>query len=290
MDFHMTSLTANVLDIVGVIILVVGMYLFISYYKLQQLRRKSVTNAAKLASNLDKRYALLTDLLACIKENGVEEKNAVSAVIKARATASRARSPHEHIALESAFTVSLLRLLVILNKKYPELKEDMWYVDIMAKFRRMNKAINEEGRAYNVLTRAFNDLVKAFPSKIMAKWMKYKTVPVYLSLEEAKLKLAGKDPIPEKELRKQEYAVQDELNRREREKRKAMRAARKKDSAADKEKKKRDKEHEKEVMAIMKERQELLEKEEQQRLAEKETRRKEKDIARRQKYEDERNK
>ena len=290
LDFHLNPNLALFLDIIGVLILVVGMYLFMSYVKLGQLKTRVRTDATRLAIKLDKRYALLTDLLACIRENGVEEKNAVSAVVKARAQASRSKNALDHIGLEGNFTYSLLRLLTILKKKYPELNEDMWYVDIMAKFRYLNGSINEEGRAYNVMTRSYNDLVKAFPSKIVAKWMKYKNAPVYLSFEEARLMLTGKDPIPEKELRKQEYEIQNKINARERAERKAKRAEWKAANQAEKDKKKRNKEHEKEVYEIMKQREADLEQEEQARIAEREAQRKEKDIARRQKYEDEKSK
>lgn len=286
----MSSSLAFFLDIIGVLILVVGMYLFMSYVKLTQFMRRLRSDATRLTTKFDRRYALLTDLLACIRENGVEEKAAVSAVVKARAQASRAKNTLDHIGLETNFTISLLRLLVILRKKYPELNEDMWYVDIMAKFKALNKSINDDGRAYNVMTRSYNDLVKAFPSKIVAKWLKYKPEPVYFSFEEARLKLSGKEPIPEKELRKQEYAVQNELNKKERAARKAQRAEWKKGNQNEKEKKKKAKEHEKEVYEIMKQREADLQKEEQARMAEREAQKKEKDLARRKKYEDEKSK
>jgi len=238
------------LEIIGVLILVFGVYGFMVYVKLSQFREQVRGDIHPLIKKFNPRYKLVTDLLACIKDNNISEPVAVAAVVNTRSKASKSATPQEHIEWENQFTVALLRLLVILKKKYPELKNDLWYLDIVEKFKVFTADIDEEGQSYNVIVRSYNDLIKHWSSKFLAKKLKHEVVPTYLAWEDAKLKLAKKELPSEKEIRKREQdiwaAKRKRINANEKAEKQKMKAHEKEDKLKEKERKQQEKEREKE--------------------------------------------
>lgn len=255
-----------VLEVIGALILIFGVYGFMVYLKLTQFREQVEGDLHSLIPKFNPRYKLLTDLLACISENNIEEKAAVSAAVNLRSRASKAKTPREHLILENEFTVSLLRLLVILKKRYPELKNDLWYLDIVEKFSIFTDNIDKAGMSYNVITRSYNELITSWPSKYIAKRLKHKTVPVYLSWEEAKYKLSGKEPPSKKEIAKKEREVWSQERKKGYDKEKADRIERREKTKSEKAKQK---ERDKEVKEKMKKREDDIRKIEEERAAQK---------------------
>ena len=199
------------LEIIGTIIIVVGIYLFMVYHKLGQMTIRVEEEARPLRDWYEKRYPLLTDLISCIREDGVREKKAVMDAVNARAAASRAKDKWSMIACEARYSLALAKLLLIL-KNYPILREDEWYVDIIRQFDRVNSHLDETGQKYNKMAKSYNELVGTHPSKLVAQWRKCEKVPMYLTWEEAQSSAEGRKeevrmPLPKAKKKKKERVL-----------------------------------------------------------------------------------
>lgn len=172
-------------ELIGTIILFIGIYAFSINYKLQQVDVRAKEEARNFRDLFSERYFLLTDLVAVIRENDIKEKEAIAEVVNARAVASKAKEYLEKVDSDSKFTLALVKLFKTLEK-YPKIEEDEWYIDIKKKYEQLNISMDELGKKYNVTAKSFNDMVTKQPSKIISDFRKYKPLPLFLTIEEAK--------------------------------------------------------------------------------------------------------
>jgi LemA protein len=116
---------------------------------------------------LKRRYDLIPNLVETVKGYAAHEKDALEAVISARARAMGASSVKEHAAAEGALAGSL-KSLFALAEAYPDLKAVASFTQLQAELSDTENKIQAARRFYNTTVMSLNTAVQSFPANMVA--------------------------------------------------------------------------------------------------------------------------
>lgn len=165
-----TGLIAAGLVIVGVIVLVV---LWVAIHNGLVAKRNSVENAfAGIDATLKKRFDLIPNLVATVKQYAQHEADTLIKVTQARTQAmSGPLSPSARVDLENQLTRALGGLMVAVES-YPQLKANENFLQLQDSLNEVEEQLSASRRFYNSAVTELNNAIQMFPSSIVASRMR----------------------------------------------------------------------------------------------------------------------
>lgn len=116
---------------------------------------------------LKRRYDLIPNLVAVVKQYSIHEKDVLEKVTKMRAAAMGAQTIDEKIAAEKGLT-SALKTLFAVAENYPTLKANENFMHLQQQLATLETEVQLARRYYNGAARNYNVRAISFPSNIIA--------------------------------------------------------------------------------------------------------------------------
>ncbi|MFC1789835.1 LemA family protein [Patescibacteria group bacterium] len=175
--------------IIGVI-LVLALWLAITYNGFITLRNRSQEAWADIDVQLKRRYDLIPNLVATVKGYATHEKELFEKVTEARTRAMGATGLKEKAAAENALSGTLKTLFAV-SENYPQLKASENFLELQKELSDTENKIQAARRFYNGNVRDLNIKTESFPSNIVASMFRFKKMD-FFELEEG---AAAKEPV-----------------------------------------------------------------------------------------------
>lgn len=179
-----------VLVLVGV--LIVGALAVGSYNRLNAADQAVSGGWAQVENVYQRRADLVPNLVETVKGAANFEKETLTQVIQARASATQVKLDANQIkdpaafqkfeAAQAGLSGALSRLLVTVEK-YPELKANQNYRDLQVQLEGTENRIAVERGRFNEATQAYNTLRRSFPTIIVANFAGFKERPYFKGSE-----------------------------------------------------------------------------------------------------------
>lgn len=164
--------------VVVVLLVVIGMYNSLIG------KRNNVENAfASIDTILKKRYDLIPNLVAAVKQYMEHERGLLENVTALRAKAmSGSISSDEAITLNNEINKAMGGIMVAVEN-YPDLKANQNFMDLQRSLNEVEEQLSAARRAFNAAVTDFNNAVEMFPTNIMAGMMHYTRRQLFEILE-----------------------------------------------------------------------------------------------------------
>lgn len=116
---------------------------------------------------LKRRYDLIPNLVAVVKQYSIHEKTVLEDVTKLRSQSMNANSVETKAVAEGNLTNALHKLIVI-SENYPQLKANENFLDLQKNLMAIEQDIQLSRRYYNGTVRNYNAAIVVFPASIVA--------------------------------------------------------------------------------------------------------------------------
>lgn len=127
---------------------------------------------------LDRRGALLGDLVPVVRANAAREAALLDTVADARARMLAATARDDRMAAASGLGVSATRL-VALGERHPALRSDPRFQALTAEVADTNRRLAAEEQRFNAAVQDYNRALEAFPTRLYAGFLGFE-VATYL--------------------------------------------------------------------------------------------------------------
>lgn len=134
---------------------------------------------------LKRRYDLVPNLVAVVKQYSIHEKDVLEKVTQMRSVSMGAQSVDQKAEAEKGLT-SALKTLFAVSENYPELKANQNFLDLQQQLFGLEGDIQLARRYYNGSARNYNISVQSFPSNVVARMFGFDPVSYFeISAEES---------------------------------------------------------------------------------------------------------
>ena len=169
--------------IVLAIIVIVVVFLALTYNRLVMLRQRVKEAFSDIDVQLKRRHDLIPNLVETVKGYAAHERGVFDEVTQARAgaIAAGAQGPQQRAAAEDMLT-GALRSLFAVAEAYPQLQAVQEYKDLSENLRDTEDKIQFARRFYNSQVRDYNTALQTFPTVVLAGAMGF-TASEYFEVE-----------------------------------------------------------------------------------------------------------
>ena len=184
------ALGCIVLILVGV--LVIGGMAAGAYNRLNAADQAVSGGWAQVENVYQRRADLIPNLVETVKGAANFEKETLTQVIQARASATQVKLDANSIKDPAAFAQfqkaqdglgSAIGRLLVSVEKYPELKATQNFRDLQAQLEGTENRISVERGRFNDVTQTYNTLRRSFPTVIVANFAGFKERPYFKAAE-----------------------------------------------------------------------------------------------------------
>ncbi len=170
----------SILVVLGIIVILV-----ISMYNNLVRKRNEVDNAfGGMDVQLNKRYDLIPNLVATVKQYATHEKETLTNITEMRAKATKGNlSNDEKVELDNKISAGM-RSIMVSVENYPDLKASENFMNLQRSLNEVEAQISAARRTYNAVVTDFNNAIQVFPSSIIAGRMHLKPKKVFEITEE----------------------------------------------------------------------------------------------------------
>ncbi len=154
--------------------------------------KETATNMwGDVESSYQRRADLIPNLVNTVKGYASHEKETLEGVIKARAEATKTTIDPTNMTAEnmaafnkaqSGLTGALSKLMVVVER-YPELKADQHFKEMMSQLEGTENRINVARNRFNEAVNPYNKHIKRFPNMLLAKLFGFDNLEYYKSEE-----------------------------------------------------------------------------------------------------------
>lgn len=128
---------------------------------------------------LKKRYDLIPNLVATVKQYMTHEQETLTKITELRAKATSGDiSNDEQVQLDNQMSKMLGGIMVAVEN-YPDLKANTNFMQLQRSLNEVEEQISAARRSYNAVVTDYNNAVEMFPTNIMAGMMNYKRKQVF---------------------------------------------------------------------------------------------------------------
>ncbi len=157
---------------------------FVSVYNGIVSKHETITAKwAQVENQLQRRNALIPNLVNTVKGYAAHEKNVFEDVTNARSQWAKAGTVEEKVKAASRIDAALARLLLVVEN-YPNLKADQTFLKLMDELSGTENRIAVERMRYNDAVRDYNITVRTFPGNFIARMYGYRPATEYFKAEE----------------------------------------------------------------------------------------------------------
>jgi len=140
------------------------------------LQEEAKTKWADVESTYQRRFDLIGNLVETTKGYATHEKETLEGVIKARAEATKTTldisnmTPEKMAAFQQAQSglAGALSKLMVVVERYPDLKADQHFKELMSQLEGTENRINIAREKYNAAVKPYNIHIRHFPGSILA--------------------------------------------------------------------------------------------------------------------------
>jgi LemA protein len=162
-----------VLLIVLAILVILGIYLVVTYNGLIRSRNQIDNSWAQIDVQLKRRIDLIPNLIETVKGYAAHERQTLEAVIAARNAAMAApATPHAQAEADNQLT-GALRQLFALSEAYPDLKANQNFLALQEELTATEGRIAYARQFFNDSVLKYNNKIQAFPTLIYARMLKF---------------------------------------------------------------------------------------------------------------------
>lgn len=176
----------KILIIIGIIVVVIGIYVFGTYNRLVKLDETSTNQFKQIEVQYQRRFDLIPNLVAAVQGVMNQEKTVFANLAEARSRYAGAANPNDKIRAASDMDAALGRLLVVVEQ-YPVLKSSENVQALMAELAGTENRIAVARKDYNDAVKAYNLVTRQAPSSLVARMFGF-SEKVYFESEEAAAK------------------------------------------------------------------------------------------------------
>ena len=173
---------SKIVSRIGVIVAVIGLGLMLSacgYNTIPTLQEQAKARWSDVQNQYQRRADLIPNLVATVQGYAAQEKNVLTAVVEARAQAtkitidaSQLTDPEKLKAFQDAqnkLTGALGRLLAV-SENYPELRSNANFLALQSQLEGTENRIAVARRDYIDAVRAYNTSLRTFPTVLWARF------------------------------------------------------------------------------------------------------------------------
>jgi len=177
--------------IIGIVVLVVVLILvfwFIGIYnKLVELRNKVRNGWSQIDVQLKRRFDLIPNLAETVKGYAKMEKDIFEQFAKARGLYAEARESGsvEKAAEANATLGNTLSRLLVVQERYPELKANTNFQEMMKQLKETEDKISFTRQFYNDTVLEYNNTLEKFPNNIVSSMFKFERAQFFEIKDEA---------------------------------------------------------------------------------------------------------
>lgn len=173
MSFLLISLLILLAIIAVVVLWAIGVF-----NKLVHLRALIDEAWSGIDVQLKRRYDLIPNLVATVKQYATHEKGIFDEIARMRAASLNATGVAQKAEAEQGLTHAL-RTLFAVAENYPNLKANENFLSLQKELSVLEHEIQLSRRYYNGAARNYNVLVRTFPSRIVANFGGFTVVPYF---------------------------------------------------------------------------------------------------------------
>jgi LemA protein len=167
------------------IVVVVGIYVMVTYNGLVSLRNRIENAWAQIDVQLRRRYDLIPNLVETVKGYASHERETLEAVTQARNTAMAAQGPAQQGQAENMLT-STLRSLFAVSEAYPDLKANENFLNLQEELTGTEGRIAYARQFYNDTVFRYNTKIQSFPPNVLAGMFKFTAREYFETDDEAR--------------------------------------------------------------------------------------------------------
>jgi LemA protein len=162
--------------VIGVLILLVLVWLFVTYNGLVRLRNQMKNAWSQIDVQLKRRHDLIPNLVETVKGYAAHERQTLEAVTQARNIAQSAvgKGVGEQAKAEGELSGALSRLLAVVER-YPDLKANQNFLALQEELSSTENKISFSRQYYNDSVLHYNNRIQMAPSNIVAGIFGFKT-------------------------------------------------------------------------------------------------------------------
>jgi LemA protein len=180
--------------------LIIGAFAFsgCGYNTMQKQEEEVFAAWGDIESNLQRRGDLIPNLVNTVKGYAAHEKETLTGVIKARADATSVKITPKDLSnpqaiaqfqkAQDGLSSALARLMVVVER-YPNLKADQHFKDLMNQLEGTENRINVARVRYNEAVKNFNYAIRSFPNSLTNNFFLKLEKKEYFKAEEAAKKV-----------------------------------------------------------------------------------------------------
>ena len=154
---------------IGVILLlVISLYGFFkgTYNRFVSMDEAVKSSWAQVENQLQRRYALIPNLVETVKGYAKQEKDVLVEVTNARAKVGGAANVPDKITANNELSGALSRLMVVVER-YPDLKSNQNFIRLQDELAGTENRIAVERMRYNDAVKAYNVAIRSFPANLL---------------------------------------------------------------------------------------------------------------------------
>ncbi len=175
------------LIVVVVILVVLALFLILSYNRLVTLRQRVAEAWADIDVQLKRRHDLIPNLVETVKGYAAHERGVFEEVTRARAAAVSAgaqATPEQRAQAENQLT-GALRSLFAVAENYPQLQAVQEFKDLSENLTATEDKIAFARRFYNGNVRDYDTALQTFPTNLFASALGFKAAEYFEIAEPA---------------------------------------------------------------------------------------------------------
>lgn len=172
-------MSTSLIIILAAVVLI--LLIFMGMYNNLIRKRNEVDNAfGGMDVQLKKRYDLIPNIVATVKQYATHEKELLTKVTEMRAKATSGNiSNEEKVALDNQISAGMKSIMVAVEN-YPDLKANENFMNLQRTLNEVESQISAARRTYNAVITDYNNAIQTFPSNIMAGMMSLKRKEVFV--------------------------------------------------------------------------------------------------------------
>lgn len=170
--------------VLGILVVVV-IFVIITYNDLVRLRNKVKNSFAQIETQLQRRFDLIPNLVETVKGYASHEKELLESITASRAGFMNAGSNGEKLEMDNQLT-SGLKTLFAVAENYPELKANENFINLQEELTEAEDKVAYSRQFYNDAVTIYNNKIQMFPGNIVAGMFGFREETLFTSDEGAK--------------------------------------------------------------------------------------------------------